>query len=149
MKVIIGTDGSDRAIAAAQRARTLLAPNAEYLLAMAYEPEEYDGTGFAGPTLNPAEAADLEREHEIEAESALTTTATAAGLVDVEHVLLAGPPGPELCRLAEERDADVVVIGSHGRGPLRRAVLGSVSDHVVRHAPCPTFVVGPSTNGHR
>lgn len=149
MRVIIGTDGSDVAISAAQRARELLAPDAEFLLATAYEPEEYDGTGFAGPTLNPEEAVELEREHELEAESAVTATAAAVGLVDVEHVLLAGSAGPELCRLAKERGADVVVVGSHGRGPFRAAVLGSVSDHVVRNAPCPAFVVGPVAAGRR
>jgi nucleotide-binding universal stress UspA family protein len=36
-----------------------------------------------------------------------------------------------------------MVVGTRGRGGLRRAVLGSVSDHVVRNAPCPVVVVGP------
>lgn len=38
---------------------------------------------------------------------------------------------------------DLVVMGSHGRGGLERAILGSVADHVVRHASCPVLVVPP------
>jgi nucleotide-binding universal stress UspA family protein len=143
VRVIIGTDGSDLAIDAARHARRILAPDAEFVLASAFLPEEYDGTGFAGPTVLPGEAVELEREHQLDAESAITRTASAAGFVDVEHVLVPGDPGPALCRLAAEQDADVVVVGSHGRGAIRRAMLGSVSDHVVRHAPCPALVVGP------
>ena len=54
--------------------------------------------------------------------------------------MLAGSPGPSICELAAALPASVVVIGSRGRGGFRRAVLGSVSDHVVRHAPCPVVV---------
>jgi nucleotide-binding universal stress UspA family protein len=37
--------------------------------------------------------------------------------------------------------ADLIVVGTHGRGRVGRLVLGSVSDHVVRHAPCPVLIV--------
>ena len=40
---------------------------------------------------------------------------------------------------------DLIVLGSHGRHGVNRSIFGSVSDHVVRHAPCPVVVVrGPS-----
>ena len=52
-------------------------------------------------------------------------------------MIVEGAPGPALCELAESVDASAIVIGTRGRGGLRRAVLGSVSDHVVRNAPCP------------
>ena len=59
------------------------------------------------------------------------------------------PPGQQgdaataICQLAEELDAAAIVIGSRGRGGIKRAVLGSVSDHVVRNAPCTVIVTGP------
>ncbi len=52
----------------------------------------------------------------------------------------AGEPGPTICRLAAALPADLVVVGSHGRSALQRAVLGSVSGHVVNHAQCPVLV---------
>jgi nucleotide-binding universal stress UspA family protein len=50
-------------------------------------------------------------------------------------------PSEELVALAEEIAAGLIVVGSRGRGGLRRALTGSVSDWVVRHAPCPVLVV--------
>jgi nucleotide-binding universal stress UspA family protein len=47
----------------------------------------------------------------------------------------------EIVHLAEELDAGIVVVGSRGEGGVRRALLGSVSDSVVRHAHCPVMVV--------
>ena len=52
-----------------------------------------------------------------------------------------GDAGRVLCLLAEELEADVVIVGSRGRGAIRRALMGSVSSHVVHNAPCPVVVV--------
>jgi nucleotide-binding universal stress UspA family protein len=49
----------------------------------------------------------------------------------------------EIVALAEELQADLIVIGSRGLGGVRRALIGSVSDSVVRHAHCPVLVVRP------
>lgn len=53
----------------------------------------------------------------------------------------AGPPGPEIARAAEQWPADVIVIGSHGRRGMSRALLGSVAEAVMRHASCPVLIV--------
>jgi universal stress protein A len=45
-----------------------------------------------------------------------------------------------ICDLAEEQKADLVVVGSHGHRGLRRAILGSTTEAVVRHAPCSVLV---------
>jgi nucleotide-binding universal stress UspA family protein len=61
----------------------------------------------------------------------------------------AGSADAEILRLAEELGAGLVVLGSRGFGPLRRAVMGSVSSSVVRHAHCSVLVVrgdGPEGN---
>jgi nucleotide-binding universal stress UspA family protein len=60
----------------------------------------------------------------------------------VERVRLTGPPGRALA--GETANTGMLVVGSHGRGPLRRALLGSVSAHVVRAARCPVVVCPPA-----
>jgi nucleotide-binding universal stress UspA family protein len=58
-----------------------------------------------------------------------------------EAHLRRGRKDQEIVRLAEEIGAGLIVIGSRGRGGVRRALMGSVSDSVVRHAHCPVLVV--------
>jgi nucleotide-binding universal stress UspA family protein len=52
-----------------------------------------------------------------------------------------GKADHEIVALAEEIAAGLIVMGSKGRGGIRRALMGSVSDAVVRHAHCPVLVV--------
>jgi len=52
-----------------------------------------------------------------------------------------GRPADEIVKAAAEWSADLLVIGSHGRGGMQRALLGSVAETVMRHAPCPLVVV--------
>ncbi len=52
-----------------------------------------------------------------------------------------GDPTASITGAARDWPADLVVIGSHGRGGLDRAVLGSVAESVARHAPCPVLIV--------
>jgi nucleotide-binding universal stress UspA family protein len=58
-----------------------------------------------------------------------------------EAHLREGPAVDEILDLAEEVGADLIVIGSRGLGAISRALLGSVSESVVKHAHCPVLVV--------
>jgi nucleotide-binding universal stress UspA family protein len=69
--------------------------------------------------------------------------AGAAGFGVMEEAVLVGRPGHQLLEEAESIGADLVVVGSRGRGAVSRTRLGSVSDQVVRHAPA-TFVGRPA-----
>lgn len=60
-------------------------------------------------------------------------------------VVKTGTPHQEIVDLATDERADLVVIGTHGRGGLNRALLGSVADRVVRLAPCPVLTVREPT----
>ena len=64
----------------------------------------------------------------------------AGGTVQQAH-LRRGRKDQEIVRLAEEIGAGLIVTGSRGLGGVRRALMGSVSDSVVRHAHCPVMVV--------
>jgi nucleotide-binding universal stress UspA family protein len=65
---------------------------------------------------------------------------TAGGTVAEAHVRL-GRPAEEIVNLADKIGAGLIVMGSRGLGGIRRALMGSVSDSVVRHAHCPVLVV--------
>lgn len=52
----------------------------------------------------------------------------------------AGKPGEMICRIAEEENATLIVTGGRGMGTLRRTILGSVSDYLLKHAYCPVIV---------
>ena len=63
--------------------------------------------------------------------------------VDVSFLIWTGDPGDQIVAAAEAERVDMVLVGSHGRGAVGRLFLGSVSEHVVRNAPCPVLVVRP------
>ena len=60
--------------------------------------------------------------------------------VPFTHRLTMGDPAGEVVRLAEEEQADMIVLGTHGRTGLTRLLMGSVAEAIVRHAPCPVLV---------
>lgn len=61
--------------------------------------------------------------------------------IDVSFLIWTGDPGDMIVEAATAEHADMVLVGSHGRGTVGRLLLGSVSEHVVRNAPCPVLVV--------
>lgn len=63
--------------------------------------------------------------------------------VGVSFLVWQGLPGPAIVEAAASEGADLIIVGTHGRRRLGRFVLGSVSDHVVRHASCPVLIVRP------
>jgi nucleotide-binding universal stress UspA family protein len=65
------------------------------------------------------------------------------GTVARAHHKVSDRPDEAIVHLSEELGAGLIVMGSRGRGGLRRALMGSVSDSVVRHAHCPVLVVRP------
>ncbi len=65
--------------------------------------------------------------------------------VSTEFLVWEGDPGEAIVDAARAEGVDLIVLGSHGRRGVGRSFFGSVSDHVVRNAPCPVVVVrGPS-----
>lgn len=62
------------------------------------------------------------------------------GAPRVTHRVVTGDVGPAICAAAEEGDADLIVLGSRGHGPVMGAILGSVTQHVTAHAPCSVLV---------
>jgi universal stress protein A len=61
--------------------------------------------------------------------------------MDIEAIVVQGIPFAEIISTAKEKEIDMIVIGSHGRTGLSHMMLGSVSEKVVRKAPCPVLTV--------
>jgi nucleotide-binding universal stress UspA family protein len=98
----------------------------------------YTGLGYAPlPLVVDVRAEMLERAPQIVEAAALR--ARAAG-VSVETTVRRGFPVDEICRVAEDRNARMIVIGSHHWGRVRSALHGSVSQGVVQSAHCPVIV---------
>jgi nucleotide-binding universal stress UspA family protein len=98
----------------------------------------------------PEVAEELKRQTQEMLDDEVAKIEQAGGEVAQAHLrLAAGHPGFEhhpsddVVRAAEEVGAGLVVLGSRGLGGIRRALMGSVSDSVVRHTHCPVMVVRP------
>ena len=149
-KVLLATDGSREADLAARTAADLAKKtNSELHMVHAF------GIAPVGPPVYP-EATDLQSvEYEAESEQRQRISEQRAREVleaEVQKVhsfgdtvaqghLIEGRVAPEIVGLAEEIGAGLIVMGSRGLGGIRRALMGSVSDSVVRHAHCPVMVV--------
>ncbi len=63
--------------------------------------------------------------------------------LEVTDAVVAGRPHTEIANYATKHGIDLIVMGSAGRGGVRRALLGSVAERTLRSADCPVLVVGP------
>lgn len=144
--VVLCTDGSEASVAALGAALGVLGPDLDAVVVTVTEPPDpslLTGTGMAGGTISPETYTQIHDERAAEAASMVAGVASALRLDAARTAVLEGRPGPTLCTFAEGERAAAIVIGTRGHGGLRRAMLGSVSDHVVRHAPCPVVVARP------
>jgi len=71
------------------------------------------------------------------------------GKARYEIEVVMGDPGVEILQAAKRRGADLIVMATHGRKGLRRLVLGSVAERVVREAPCPVLTVKPKASASK
>lgn len=142
---LLCTDGSELSLLALEAGIALLAPDVDRLVVVtgidAPDPALVVGGGHAGPVMTDAEYAAAQDAATRAATSIVEETQQRLGLHGSESEVLRGEVGAAICQRAEELGAAAIVIGSRGRGGWKRAVLGSVSDYVVRNAPCPVVVV--------
>jgi nucleotide-binding universal stress UspA family protein len=141
--ILLCTDGSELAEKALAAGLAVVAGGGDVIVATVVEeadPTLVTGSGMAGGVMSPEELDAVDRAAVQAAEESAQHTVTALGLSGATTTLLRGAAGPAVCEYAAEIGAQVIVIGSRGRGGFKRALLGSVSDHVVRNAPCPVVV---------
>jgi nucleotide-binding universal stress UspA family protein len=87
--------------------------------------------------------ADVQRQWEREAHERLHELVPEAehGSMRLQVVTRAGDPVRQITQYAAEKAVDLIVMGTHGRGPVAHMLMGSVAERVVRTAPCPVLTV--------
>ena len=143
-KILVAIDGSEGSSAAARVAMEIAkATGSEVHVAYAMQEERYR------PHLGPEMWEGWEKGFEHAKRSARSWVEEQAngmrggGAKKVESHLLLGRPDAAIVWLAEDLGAGLLVVGSRGLGGIRRAMIGSVSDSVVRHAHCSVMVIRP------
>ncbi|CAN5871744.1 universal stress protein [soil metagenome] len=131
----IATHALDTAIAIAKEQRcALVITNAWQLPALLYNDFVF-----------PAEAAQQMADAAEQSLQGAVKNATKSGVPNVTSASLRGPAAQALLSFVEATpDADLVVVGTHGRGGVSRFLLGSVATHVIRHAQCSVLAVHAS-----
>jgi nucleotide-binding universal stress UspA family protein len=137
-RILVGVDGSEPSMKAAQLAAEIaIRFGARVTLAyvvprLLLPPDAYGLT-----------VADVEQEHRVFGEKLLAHALTRLeeSGVQVDTVVLTGPPAEGLAESAQAIDVDLVAVGSRGRGAVARMLLGSVSDRLVHICPKPVLVV--------
>ena len=141
-KILLATDGSDEAAMAAGAAVELSKQSGSEIH-VAYvlpAPAQLIGHHLYSAEMRESVLGGAEREAQRFLEERAEQIGADGGKVAETH-LRSGEPDKEILRLAEDLDAGLIVIGSRGLGAVSRALMGSVSESVVRHAHCPVFVV--------
>lgn len=141
-KILLATDGSEEAHQAAQAAAELSKETGSEVHIAYVVPSLAELKGHHVYSREVMRS--IFEQAEGEARAFLEERArqiVASGGKVAETYLRMGEPDKEIVRLSEELDVGTIVIGSRGLGAVRRALMGGVSESVVRHAHCPVFVV--------
>jgi nucleotide-binding universal stress UspA family protein len=133
--ILLATDGSREAGLAATTAADLATATDSELHVI--HVGELLPTVLAQTEVEPAQ---LEREAREVLDEQVKRIEEAGGTVKEAHLRL-GRADEEIVDLAQSLGVGLIVMGSRGHGRIRRALMGSVSDSVVRHAPCPVTIV--------
>ena len=138
--LLVPTDGSDPAEAAARRGFDLAdALEANVHVLSVADSSVATGTGYSGDSTRVRERL---RETARARATALEERASARGL-EATATIREGIPAKEIVDAAADHDVDAIVMGTAGRSGVSRAIVGSVTDKVVRTASVPVFTVAP------
>lgn len=145
-KILLPLDGSDLSREAISHAKGLAkATGAPIVLLQVIDSEEQLISQASGMTIEPMAMGEItvdaaraavaaQREAATQNLEAVKAALTADG-IQADALIREGHPGEQIVDAVGEVGADVVVMATHGRTGFRRAILGSVADHVARHTP--------------
>jgi nucleotide-binding universal stress UspA family protein len=140
--ILLATDGSEEAKLATQAATELSSETGSevHLVYVLPAPAQLIGHHLLSGEARESALAGAERDAETFLKEQAEQIRTNGGKVAETH-FRSGEPDKEILRTAEALGVGLIVMGSRGLGALSRALMGSVSNSVVRHAHCPVLVV--------
>lgn len=139
--VLLSTDGSDHARRAGEHAIAIARAFQAQLSVLAV----VDIYAFMN-SQTPNYSVDLleeERAFLQKAVEEIAADASAAGITTVSPKVVEGSPHTTISETIRDSGVDLVVVGAHGRNVIERLILGSTSEYLLRHSPCPVLVVRP------
>lgn len=142
MKILLATDGSSHAQAAESLlARLPLPPDSELALVSVIDAPVWRSDAAGERAAVREELAGYRRE--VEERLDREVACLKAQFPNVSSVVRTGNVVEQICTVATERQADLIVAGARGGSGIRRWLLGGMSDRLTRHAPCDVLVVRP------
>ena len=143
--IVCGVDGSPDSQAALRVAADMAARlGLRLIMANVVEPSHapYAGAASLGGAMSQPQFPTTD-DQEAVAKGLLTRLSAATGLEQADRRIVIGYPAERLADLADEEGAELIVVGSRGRGAFKAAFLGSVSSSLIGVARCPVLVVPP------
>lgn len=143
--ILVGTDGSEQAKLAFEKAIAVAKRNdAKIIVAHIIENRVYGGT-MAFSIFSP-DVVQEETDNSKDLLAMYKELAKNLGYENVETILEFGSPKVLMAKELPERfNADLIMVGQSGLNAVERLVMGSVSDHIIRTAPCDVLVVRPGS----
>jgi nucleotide-binding universal stress UspA family protein len=145
--VLIATDGSEQSLKAVRYLRSLLDPASLERVSVVAVVRPLAAVPFAsdfGEEEHAAQRAGESGGYSFHRAAQEAVDRAAEELRDmtpnVETIVRAGAPADQIIRVADEVEADLIVIGGRGKGAVEAIVLGSVAYRVLHHAPCPVLI---------
>ncbi|MFN9371806.1 MAG: universal stress protein [Planctomycetaceae bacterium] len=139
-RILVATDFSQHSRLALKYAATLAqAFGAEVILCHVLEKPDFLST--LPPVMEGYFPPNLAELHEKHARTESEAQLAQAGIKNGRIVLPHGNPAAETVAAAKREQADLLVVGTHGRGALTHLLLGSVAEKIVRSAGCPVLTV--------
>lgn len=142
MRVLVAVDGSPFSEAVIEHLGKLLPAQGQEILVMTVFPAVTYYQGFDRAMLDGERVMAQVKEEALEVVRAACEHLMAQGF-EASSRVVAGDAAAMILNTAETEGVDLIVVGSHGRSGLQRFLMGSVSERVMRHAPCSTLVVRP------
>ena len=141
-KIVVATDFSESSLVALETAFDL-AFQGSHTLYLVHVMEPYlvagDPTAMLHPSVEKTYQEARERLESLIPEE--WNDDKANSLVVKSSVLTASSPAQAIAQLALDKDADLIVAGTHGRKGLTRILMGSTAENLLRRSPCPVLVV--------
>ena len=140
-RIILATDFSDTSNDASHHALLLARIyNAELKALHVFDTGAWQPPSHYYVTTEGYRLAESQDEMRQRGKDALNKLAESIDL-EVETIFTEGDPGHEIIRVAEDLNADLIILGTHGYSGWKRFTIGSVAEFVTKHAPCAVFTI--------